>query len=66
MDDIERNYRAAASAYQAQEPSYLRAERGRRLGTISEGDYSRACNAHTDLQRALEHAEAAWVNSWRG
>ncbi len=65
MNEIERNYRAAASAYQAQQPIYLQAARRRRAQTISDGDYLTTCNVRVNLQRALDDAEAIWVASWR-
>ena len=65
MNEIERNYRDAASAYQAQQPSYMQAARRRRAQTISDGDYMTTCNLQVDLQHALDNAEAIWVASWR-
>ena len=65
MNDIERNYRDAANAYQAQQPSYIQAARRRRAQTISEGDYLMTCSLRVDLQHALDNAEAIWVASWR-
>lgn len=65
MNDIERNYRIAASAYQAQQPSYMHAATRRRTQTISDGDYLTTHNLHVDLLQALDHAEAIWIASWR-
>ena len=65
MNDIESNYLAAASAYQAQQQNYLQAGKDKRLHAISEDDYRNVCNTHRYSQQALDHAEAAWVASWR-
>ena len=65
MNDIERNYRSAADAYQAQQPRQLQADRARRMQTISEMEYLTVHGLHVDLRQALDHAEAAWVASWR-
>ncbi len=64
MNDIEINYRAAASAYQDQQQNYLQAGRRRRLRTISDGDYFMAQNAQLHSKQALDHAEAVWIASW--
>jgi hypothetical protein len=64
MNDIENNYRAAASAYQDQQQNYLLASRRRRLRTISDGDYFMVQNAQLHSKQVLDHAEAAWVASW--
>jgi hypothetical protein len=65
MNEIELNYRTAADAYQAQQPTYLSAGRRRRTQMISDRDYLSACNAYVDLRRTLDQAEAVWIASWR-